>query len=41
MQTSFDTNKNLTMEINPNHELMIKLNQIRKSDAKTATLIAR
>jgi hypothetical protein len=24
--------KNLTMEINPNHEIIVKLNQMRKTD---------
>ena len=33
--------RNLTLEINPNHELVVKLSKIRKSDVKLASLIAR
>ena len=34
-------NKNLTFEINPNHELIIKLNQTRKINPKFASMLLR
>lgn len=34
-------NKNNTFEINPNHPLIIKLNQLRKKDSKKAAMIAK
>ncbi len=34
-------NKNQTLEINPNHPIIVKLNQLRKKDAKKAGLLAR
>jgi len=36
-----ELHKNLTLEINPNHDLIVKLNRIRKNDQKIATLVAR
>ena len=33
--------QNLTLEINPNHELILKLNELRKTDMKLANLLAR
>jgi len=36
-----DMNKNLTFEINPNHELIVKLNQLRKTNAKFASTILK
>ncbi|EAR95598.1 heat shock protein HSP90 (macronuclear) [Tetrahymena thermophila SB210] len=36
-----DISKNLTMEINPNHELIYKINEVRKQDQQTASLILR
>jgi TNF receptor-associated protein 1 len=33
--------KNLTMEINPNHEIIVKLNQMRKTDVSIAAIIVR
>ncbi len=41
-QTQFDeANKNQVLEINPNHPLIVKLNQIRKTDQKVGTLVAK
>lgn len=33
--------QNQTLEVNPNHEFVTKLNQIRKTDPKTATLLVK
>ena len=33
-------NKNNTLEINPSHPIIVKLNELRKKDAKRASLIA-
>jgi len=33
--------KNLTLEINPNHEIISKLNALRKTNLKVASMIAR
>ena len=44
MDQSFDVNQfnqNLTMEINPNHETIFKLNELRKVHIRTANLILR
>lgn len=35
-----DMNKNNTLEINPSHPIIVKLNELRKKDAKRASLIA-
>jgi len=32
---------NLTLELNPNHELIVKINEIRKSDTNLANLLVR
>jgi len=32
---------NLTLEINPNHELILKLNELRKTDMNLANLLVR
>lgn len=34
-------NEQLTLEINPNHELMVRLNQIRKADPQMASVMAQ
>lgn len=34
-------NKDLTLEVNPRHPIMIKINKLRKTDTKIATLIVR
>lgn len=36
-----EMNRNNTLEINPNHPLVTKLNQLRKKDPKKASLIAK
>jgi HSP90 family molecular chaperone len=36
-----DMNSNVTFEINPNHELIVKLNQLRKVDPQVASLLVR
>ena len=33
-----DNNKDLTFEINPNHELIININKLRKEDPRLASL---
>ncbi len=33
--------KNLTFEVNPNHEIITKLNSLRKKDSKLASLMAK
>ena len=33
--------KNLTLEINPNHEIVVALNVMRKTNMKIASLITR
>ncbi len=33
-------NKNNTLEINPSHGIIVKLNELRKRDAKRASLLA-
>lgn len=33
--------KNLTMEVNPNHEIIVKLNEMRKTDMAVASMVAR
>lgn len=33
-------NKNNTLEINPSHPIIVKLNELRKKDGKKASLIA-
>ncbi len=33
-------NKNNTLEINPNHPIIVKLNELRKRDQKRASLLA-
>jgi len=33
--------KNLTLEVNPNHEIIKKLNEMRKTDMSIAALVAR
>lgn len=33
--------KNLTLEINPNHDIMIQLNDMRKNNMKVASMITR
>jgi len=33
--------QNLTLEINPNHEIILKLNELRKTDMKLANILAR
>lgn len=33
--------KNLTLEINPNHEIVTKLNEMRKTDMKIGKKIVR
>lgn len=41
-QTQFDElSKNQTIEINPNHSLITKLNDLRKSDQKLAAILVR
>ena len=37
-QNEQDTNKDLTFEINPNHEIIINLNKLRKEDPKLASM---
>ncbi len=32
---------NITFEINPNHELIVKLNQLRKTDTQVASLLVK
>ena len=40
-QSQFDElTKNQKLEINPNHELIVKLNKIRKDDQDTAIMVA-
>lgn len=44
MNQNIDPNfllKNLTLEINPSHEIIMNLNQLRKQDNKTASLILK
>lgn len=36
-----DANNNLTLEINPKHPLLVKLNNVRKYDGETANLILK
>lgn len=36
-----DLNKSNTLEINPQHPIIVKLNQYRKKDAKKAGMIAK
>ena len=36
-----ELSKNLTFEINPNHEVITKLNALRKKDTKFASLMAK
>ena len=38
---SSEMNRNNTLEINPTHPIVIKLNSLRKKDSKTAGLIAK
>lgn len=33
--------KNLTLEINPNHEIIVKLNKMRKNDSNLASVVVR
>lgn len=33
--------RDLTFEVNPNHPLMAQLNQLRKKDVDTATIVLR
>ena len=33
--------KNLTLEINPNHEIIVKLNEMRKKDLSIGILILK
>lgn len=41
-QSQFEqATKNQSMEINPNHTIMVKLNRVRKTDPKTASLLLR
>lgn len=34
-------NKNNTLEINPNHPIVVKLNELRKKDAKRASQLSK
>ena len=34
-------NKNLSMEINPSHDLIYKINEVRKQDQTTASMVLR
>lgn len=36
-----ELNKNNTLEINPQHPIVVKLNQLRKKDSKKASTIAK
>lgn len=40
MGPNSDINKNNTLEINPQHPIIVKLNQFRKKDPKKASMIA-
>jgi len=40
-QNADQLDKNLTMEVNPNHEIIVKLNQMRKTDVSIASIIVR
>lgn len=40
-QNQDQMDKNLTLEINPNHEIISKLNEMRKTDMNVAALVAR
>jgi HSP90 family molecular chaperone len=39
-QNTADLNKNNTLEINPTHPIIVKLNELRKRDPKRASQIA-
>ena len=36
-----EANKNVTLEINPSHPILVKLNRLRKKDQNKATLVLK